>query len=129
MKYARQNDRHFGYTLACVFLVIAGIQWWWTGEVRVWAVIIGVIFGSLAWLAPGSLMPLNRLWALVAPKIAVVNNTILLAAVFYLFVTPIGMIMRAIGRDPLHRRFDEQAQSYWTPVHRRADRESFSDQF
>lgn len=129
MKSIRQSDRHFGFTFSGVFLVITGIGWWISGKVPIWAVVVSFGFGSLAWYTPGLLMPLNRLWALIAPKIATINNTLVLGAVFYLFVTPIGMIMRALGRDPLHRRIDDNVQSYWTPVRRQADRESFSDQF
>ncbi len=44
-----------------------------------------------------------------------------IAALYYLVVTPIGLAMRPFGRDPLARRFDPDAQSYWTPRRQEAD--------
>jgi|SRR5262249_2511055 len=125
----RQTDRQFGFTVAGVFLLITMMGWGLFGDIPVWAAVICLSVGGLAWLSPGILLPLNRLWMMLAQKIAVVNNTIILGAVFYLFVTPLGIILRIVRPDPLLRRIDKSALSYWTSVKRQGDRESFSDQF
>ena len=129
MKPICQSDRHFGFTFAGLFLVISAVGWWFTDHTSLWALGTAIGFGAVAWLAPGLLMPLNRTWRWMAPKIASLNNAIILGLVFYGFVTPIGLMMRLFGRDPLHRQIDTSARSYWTPVRRKVDRESFSDQF
>src|SRR5262249_1352759 len=129
MNSIRQTDRHFGITVVAVFLFITVMGWWMFGDIPLWAAPIALTLGGLAWLSPGMLMPLNRLWMMLAQKIAVVNNTIILGAAFYLFVTPLGIILRIVRPDPLLRRIDKSALTYWTSVKRQADRESFSDQF
>ena len=129
MHSIRQTDRQFGFTAAGVLLFITVMGWWLFGNIPLWAAVIGLTMCGLAWLSPGMLMPLNRLWMMLAQKIAVVNNTIILGAVFYLFVTPLGIILRIVRPDPLLRRIDKSSLSYWTSVKRQADRESFSDQF
>jgi hypothetical protein len=52
-----------------------------------------------------------------------------LAGVYFLIVTPIGLLLRAAGYDPLGRRFDPQANSYWTPYKTDDDLESYFRQY
>jgi hypothetical protein len=54
---------------------------------------------------------------------------LLLLVVYYLVLTPIGLLMRLIGYDPLQRRFDRSAQSYWTPHDPAADDARYFKQF
>lgn len=54
-----------------------------------------------------------RAWMLAAMPIGWTLSNALLMAVFYGVVTPVGLVMRAIGRDPMAQRFDEAAASYW----------------
>jgi hypothetical protein len=86
-------------------------------------------FAVTACLAPGLLIPLNRLWGWVAPKIAMLNNTIILGGVFYLVISPIGIMMKLLGRDPMCRALQPASDSYWTPVQRQSTGETLHDQF
>ncbi len=56
---------------------------------------------------------MNRLWFLFGMALHKVISPLVMGLLFYLTVTPIALIMRAIGKDPLHRQFDPQAKSYW----------------
>ena len=47
--------------------------------------------------------------------IGIVVSYVILAATYYLVLTPIGLVMRLCGYDPMHRRFDRKAESYWVP--------------
>jgi hypothetical protein len=125
----RQDDRRFGFTFAGVFACIAVIGWWVSGSLLVWAVLAGGGFAGLAIVAPGALMPLHRLWGWLAPHIASVTNAMMIGLVFYLFISPLGMFMRLFGRDALCREIDRTSGSYWSPVQKHADDESFRDQF
>lgn len=129
MKAVQQSDRAFGFTFAGVFFLITTVGWVFFGTLPYWALITAIVFTVLALVIPSLLMPLNQLWRWIGPKIATINNTIVLGAVFYLFITPVGLIMRLFGRDPLHRSINEKVATYWTTVQRPADSESFSDQF
>ena len=48
--------------------------------------------------------------------VGIVVSNVIVAAVFYLAVTPIGLLLRLIGKDPLERRFDRSATTYWKPA-------------
>jgi NADH:ubiquinone oxidoreductase subunit 6 (subunit J) len=52
-------------------------------------------------------------WIYVTFPIGFVISHVILAAVFYLVVTPIGLLMRLLGNDPMHRRLDRAAATYW----------------
>lgn len=53
--------------------------------------------------------------AYLAFPVGLVVSFLILAAVYYLVLTPTGLVMRPVGYDPMHRRFDAQAGSYWSP--------------
>lgn len=107
------SDRGFGLVFAAVFVVVAG----WPlldGEApRLWALAIAAVFLALAIAAPRLLGPLNRLWTRFGLLLSRVMNPLVLGLLFFFVVTPMGLAMRALGKDPLRRRRDPAAASYW----------------
>lgn len=129
MKPPKQTDRAFGLTFAGVFAVIfvvAGVafQHWlpWA-----WAWAVG--FLAVALILPNMLMPFNRLWRLVGGAVGHVSNHLLLGLFFYLFVTPVGFILRALGKDPMQRSKMPGDGTYWTPVQRQSTADTLDDLF
>jgi hypothetical protein len=59
------------------------------------------------------LRPFNRLWFRFGLLLSRVVNPLVMGLLFYFTVTPIGLIMRALGKDPLRLRFDRGARTYW----------------
>ena len=57
--------------------------------------------------------PFNRLWFRFGLFLNKVVNSLVMGLLFYFTVTPIGLVMRALGKDPLRLRFDRGARSYW----------------
>lgn len=64
---------------------------------------------------PRALDPLERLWLRLGLLLGAVNNRIILAVVFYGLLTPMGLLLRWRGNDPLRRRFEAAAASYRLP--------------
>ena len=77
------------------------------------------LLGALA--APGSLRPLFLGLTFIGLPIGWVVSHIVLAVVYYGLVTPMGLTMRLFGRDPMCRKFDPQASTYWTTRAKVAD--------
>lgn len=76
--------------------------------------------GAVASIALGLMRPawmriVFLVWMGAAFPIGWLISHTLMAAIYFLVITPIGMLMRLFGRDPLARRFDSDASSYWTP--------------
>jgi len=59
------------------------------------------------------LAPLNRLWAIFGHLLHTAISPLLLGVLFYVCVTPIGVLMRLTGKDPMRQRFEPAAKSYW----------------
>jgi len=70
-------------------------------------------FAFFAAFAPMALLPLYRVWAKFAAGLAWFNTRLLLGVAFYLIITPIGLAARAMGKDPMDRKIDKSAKSYW----------------
>jgi hypothetical protein len=113
-------EREFGLIVGGIF-VLLGSWWLYRGKfVHAAPVILSlgallVLFG-LIW--PRALVIPNRAWMLLAEGLSFVTTRIILAVVFFLVITPIGVIKRLSGWDPLSRR-GERSESYWKPYSER----------
>ena len=107
------SDRAFGLVFGAVF-TIAGL---WPllggGAVRIWALGLAVVFLLAAAAYPRILAPLNRLWTRFGAFLHGISNFLVLALMFYLVITPTGLVLRLFGGDLLKLRFDRGARSYW----------------
>ena len=100
----------------------------WNGAPpRWWLLAIAAAFAAAAVVRPCALEPLNALWTRLGLLLNRVTSPVLLGAVFYLAVLPTGLFMRARGRDPMRRKRDPEAGSYW--ISRGPDRSSMTRQF
>lgn len=113
------SDRSFGLVMAGFFALVglAPVARTFSLEAaRWWALGLAVLFAGLAvfWTAP--LAPLNRLWLKLGLLMHRIVSPVALALLFYASVMPIGLLMRALGKDPLRLRRDTETSSYW--IHR-----------
>ena len=69
----------------------------------------------LGLIAPAILAPLNRGWTRLGLLLFKVVNPIVLGLIFLVTIVPIGLLLRAFGKDPLRLKFEPQAPSYWIP--------------
>ena len=73
---------------------------------------LAVVLGTLALGAPQSLGPVHTVWMAGAQALGWFNTRVLLGVVYFVVMTPTGIVMRLLGRDPLDRRLKDQP-SYW----------------
>ena len=105
--------RHFGYLVGGIFGVIG--LWpllWRQQNPRLWALALTVLLVVPALVAPRILAPVYRVWMRLGEVLAWINTRIILGVVFYGVVTPIGLVMRLMGHDPMRRRFEAAGESY-----------------
>jgi len=125
----RQSDRAFGLTFAALFAVISAVAWFFFDAQIYWTMAVSGGFLAIALIMPWILLPLNRLWNDFAGRFSSWNNAILLATFFFLVITPMGVVMRLFGRDPMHRKITSGDASYLTPVGRKSDTTTLADMF
>lgn len=107
------SDRAFGVVFAVVFTIIGLLPLWSGGEVRIWSLSVAGVFLAAALAYPAILNPLNRLWFRFGLLLHKVVNPIIMALMFFVAVTPVALIMRALGKRPLKLSFEPDATSYW----------------
>ena len=107
------SNRSFGLVFAAVFTIIGLWPWLFGGEVRIWSLVVGAAFLGVAWLWPAALAPLNRVWTRFGMLLHRIVSPVVLGVMFFVVVTPTGLLMRALGKDPLRLRLDRNAGSYW----------------
>lgn len=107
------SNRSFGLVFALFFLALA----LWPavhGRSPRWrALAVSAAFLLLAWVRPSALASLNRVWTWLSRALNKVVNPVVTAALFYLVFTPVGLLMRLTGGDPLRLRFNPNAKTYW----------------
>ncbi|MBF0294405.1 MAG: hypothetical protein HQL96_04380 [Magnetococcales bacterium] len=109
----RATERSFGLVFAAFFAVI-GVWPLWHGQPwRLWAIAAGALFLAVALLKPSLLKPLNRLWGRFGALLHRLVSPAVMAVVFFAVVTPIALLMRMLGKDPLRLKKDPAARSYW----------------
>ena len=107
------SNRSFGIVFAFVFAVIGLLPLVFGGSVRVWALTVGGLFLLVALAVPAMLAPLNRAWLRFGLLLHRIVSPLVLGIMFFLVITPMGLLMRALGKDLLRLRFDKQSSSYW----------------
>jgi hypothetical protein len=105
--------KRFGVTVAIPLALLAALGMW-RGHNILPALLGGLatVLAGFAVVAPGRLRPTHRLWMGTAQGLGRFNTQILLAIVYFLIMTPTGVIMRLLGRDPLQRQLRD-GTSYW----------------
>jgi hypothetical protein len=107
------SERTFGAVFAAVFALIGFWPLLAGSGPRPWALALGALFAAAAFLVPRALKPLNRLWFRFGLLLHRIVSPVVMALLFYLTVTPIALLMRIAGKDPLRLKFERNAKSYW----------------
>ena len=106
------SNRNFGIVFFIVFLIIALWPLLKQNEIRIWSLIISFIFFVLGLINSKLLTPLNKLWFKFGILLGNIIAPIIMGIVFFLVVTPIGLIMRFFRKDILKLK-KNTSDSYW----------------
>tara|TARA_Y100000768_G_C23601916_1_gene506438 strand:- start:42 stop:425 length:384 start_codon:yes stop_codon:yes gene_type:complete len=120
------SNRSFGIVFFIVFLLIAIYPLLNNGELRIWSLIIAMIFLVLGLIKSKVLTPLNKLWFKFGLLLGRVISPLIMGIIFFLVVTPTALIMRIIGKDLLSLNFNNK-KSYW--IEKTGPKSKMKDQF
>ena len=112
----RTELRNFGLIVGGIFgalaiwpAIIRG------GSVRLWMVALAAVLILPALVAPRVLAPAHRAWMALGNILGWVNTRLVLGLIFFGLITPMGLVLRLTGRDPMRRAFDPNATTYRVP--------------
>jgi len=111
------SARGFGLVMAAALLIISLLPLLSDGSVRWWLAAIALCFAVLAVVAPKVLAPLNKIWFRFGLLLGAIVAPVVMGLLFFLVVTPTGLIMRALGKDPLRQRPGRSLESHWITRH------------
>jgi len=109
----QSSEKSFGVVFSIVFLIVALYPLINSAGLRIWALVVSIIFFLLAFLAPKILVLPNKLWFKFGLLIGSIVAPIVMAFVYFVTVLPTGLIMRLLGKDLLKQKLDKNAKSYW----------------
>ena len=107
------SNRNFGLVFFIVFLIVSIWPLTYGEPVRFWSAIISSIFLILGLINSKLLSPLNKLWFKFGMILGSIVAPVVMGVVFFLVVTPIGLIMKIMGKDLLNKKYDKKKRTYW----------------
>ena len=113
MKIKSVKDRNFGIVIA-VFFIILGARFLSDDNILgFWAFIVAMFFLFTGIFSPTLLHPMNRIWTEIGLKMGHIMTPVAMLIIYIVAVLPTAFIMRILGKDPLQRMVDRNANSYW----------------
>ena len=106
------SNRSFGIVFSLFFLIVSIFPLFKDGDIRIWAVIVAIIFLILGLLNSSALSPLNKIWFKFGILLGNFISPIVMGLIFFTVVTPTALIMRALGKDLLNLK-NNNKKSYW----------------
>ena len=120
------SNRSFGIVFFIVFLLIALYPLTYSEDIRVWSVTISLIFLVLGLFNSKILTPLNKLLFKFGIFLGKIISPIIMGIIFFLVVTPIGLLMRLLGKDLINLKYNNN-KSYW--IEKKGPKSKMKNQF
>ena len=108
----KSTNKSFGIVFFIVFLLIAIYPFFNNGNIRLWSLILSVIFLILGLLNSKILTPLNYIWFKFGLLLGKIISPLVMGIVFFAVITPIAFLMRVLNKDLLSLKYNNH-ESYW----------------
>ncbi len=120
------SNRSFGIVFFIVFLIIALYPKINNQDLRLWSLVISILFLILGLTKSKILAPLNKVWFKFGIFLGKIVSPVIMGIIFFLVVTPTGIIMRLLRKDLLNLKFDKK-KSYW--IEKKGPKSKMKNQF
>ena len=107
------SNRSFGLVFFVVFLIVALWPLKYEEDIRLWSLVISIIFFILGVINSKLLTPLNKLWFKFGILLGSIVSPVIMGIVYFAVVTPIGVLMRLLGKDLLKTTKTKSISTYW----------------
>ena len=130
IKSEKSDLRKFGITIGVILLIITGFLFWKEKESFQILLTFGVTLCILGIVIPFILKPIYWVWMIFATILGWIMTRVILSLLFYIIVTPIGLIPRFFGKQFLELRWDKSKESYWNfRTNEHLKKENYEKQF
>ena len=108
----KENNKSFGILFFIVFLLIAIWPVLESGSIRLWSILISLIFFILGIINSKILTPFKKGWIKLGEILGKVIAPFVMGFIYFIIITPIGILMRLLGKDLLNIKYNKN-KSYW----------------
>ncbi|MBD1143828.1 hypothetical protein IDH14_03970 [Pelagibacterales bacterium SAG-MED33] len=120
------SNRNFGIVFFVVFLFIALYPLALSKNIAKWSLLISLVFLSLGLVNSKILTPLNKLWFKFGIFLGKIISPLIMGVIFFLVVTPTGLLMRFFGKDLLNLKY-RKIKTYW--IEKKGPKSKMKNQF
>ena len=120
------SNKSFGIVFFILFIIIGFYPLLNDGYLRIWSIVVSIIFLILGLINAKILTPLNKVWFKFGIILGKIVSPIIMLLIFFLVVTPTGIIMRLFGKDLLNLKINKK-KSYW--IERAGPKSKMKNQF
>jgi len=108
----KSSEKTFGIVFGILFLAISLWPLLNNEAIRIWSIVLAFVFLTITFLKPKLLKPLNNAWIKLGEVLGRIIAPIIMALVFFIILTPISFLVRALGKDLLKLKLTND-KSYW----------------
>ncbi len=113
IKRTNKDILNFGLLIGGIIAFVGFITIFYDSSAFTYLIPFGFIVMLIGFIAPIILKPIYIMWMALAVVLGFISTRIILAILFYLVITPIGIVFRIMGKDLLNTKLDKNAKSYW----------------
>jgi len=130
IKSEKKDLRQFGITMGIVLALLGGLLLWREKDYYFYFLMLSIAFFFIGLALSVLLKPIHKIWMTLAILMGWVVTRVIMTTLFYLVVTPIGLLTRLCGKDFLNIKSEKNVNSYWIPRKTiKADKKKYENQF
>lgn len=130
IKSEKSDLRKFGISVGIILMLIAGFLFWKEKESFQILLTIGVVLCIFGVAIPAVLKPIYWIWMILATILGWIMTRVILSLLFYVILTPIGLIARFLGKQFIELRWDKTYSTYWNYRNKdEFEKEKYAKQF
>ena len=109
----KSSEKSFGILFFFFFLIVGFFPLINHGSIRIWSIVIGILFLLVSFFEPILLKPFNILWIKFGELLGRVVSPIVMLFIFFVVVTPLSLLAKLFGQDMLSLKLKKEQKSYW----------------
>ncbi|MFH0734911.1 MAG: SxtJ family membrane protein [bacterium] len=113
IKKTSKDIINFGLLIGGIIALIGAVSIFYNSPAFMYLIPLGMVIMAIGFIAPVLLKPIYILWMIIAVLLGFVSTRVILSILFYLIITPMALIFKMIGKDPLNIKIDKTKTSYW----------------
>lgn len=123
------SDKSFGFLMSFILLIVSIYFFYVNSNYFVFSLGLMVIAFSISLTIPKLFYPFNFLWFRIGIFLSRVINPLILGVMYFVFITPLAIILRLFGRDELRLRNEKNSSKWIVRVEQKIDPQSFKNQY